>query len=151
MKERLLGNRLLVGSCLLAAVALASTPAHSQSAGIIGSWQGTSLCVDKTHFPACNNEQVIYDVRAHGSRRDSVTLRADKIVNGVRDFMGEFDFAYSADSSWVARVEVPRGKIRIVVRVRAAHMTGFMMEETSQRRVREMALDRVVSRSASGL
>jgi hypothetical protein len=80
----------------------ARVAASSQAVDIIGSWRGTSQCVDKMHFPACKDEQVIYDVVAKGRARDTVTVRADKIVNGVREFMAEFDFRRAADSSWVA-------------------------------------------------
>ena len=115
----------------------------SQDPEILGSWRGTSLCVDKTHFPACNDEQVIYDVSRHGSARDTVTLRADKIVNGEREFMGEFDFARTRDSSWVAYYQNPRVRIRITLRIHGAEMTGRMVDERSELQVRQMALTRV--------
>ena len=110
---------------------------------IVGSWRGTSLCVDKEHFSACKDEQVIYDVRRKRSARDTVTLRADKVVNGVREFMGEFDFSRTPDSSWVAQYENPRVRIRIVLRVRGAHLTGALTDEPTGRRVRDIALERV--------
>lgn len=116
---------------------------QSRRANIVGSWRGTSLCVDKAHFPACKDEQVIYDVTPKGTARDTVTLRADKIVNGVREFMGEFDFARAADSSWVAHFENPRAKHEIVLRVRADHMDGYMRDLISGRRARQMELDRI--------
>jgi len=115
--------------------------AKFQSEEIAGSWKGTSLCVDKEHFPACKDEQVIYDVKPVS--RDTVNLRADKVVNGVREFMGAFDFARAADSSWVAHYQNPRVKLEIVLRIKANHMTGYMRDEASGRRPREMLLDRV--------
>ena len=65
---------------------------RGQAVDILGSWRGTSTCVDKVHYPSCKDEQVIYDVRRKGSAPDTVTLRADKLVNGVSEFMAEFDF-----------------------------------------------------------
>jgi hypothetical protein len=123
-------------------LSLAWAPAYAQDVDIVGSWRGTSICVDKVNFPACNDEHVIYDVRRKGSGRDTVTLRADKIVNGVREFMAEFDF-HRADSTWVAEYQGARVRIRIVLRVRAAHMTGVLTDEPSGRRVRDLTLDRV--------
>ena len=117
-------------------------PTYAQEVDIVGSWRGTSICVDRAHFPACNDEQVIYDVRQKGNGRDTVTVRADKVVNGVREFMAEFDFG-RADSTWVAGIQNPRGRIRIVLRVRAGHMTGVLTDEPSGRRVRDLALERV--------
>src|SRR5512145_3386240 len=125
------------------ALALAWAPPNSQDMVILGSWRGTSLCVDKARFPACKDEQVIYDVQRKGGARDTVTLRADKVVNGVREFMGEFDFARSPDSSWVAEYQNPRVHIRIVLRVHAARMTGHLTDLPSGWRVREIALERV--------
>ena len=130
-------------SFALIALSVSRNSVPLQAGSIVGSWEGTSLCVDKVHFPACNNEHVIYDVVAKGKARDTVTLRADKVVNGVREFMGEFDFARARDSTWVTRFENPRVKIRIVLSVRADHMTGFMTDDVSGRRVREMTLDRM--------
>lgn len=126
----------------LAILSLSFAP-QSQRANIVGSWKGTSLCVDKQHFPACKDERVIYDVAPKGSTVDTVTLRADKIVNGVREFMGEFDFARARGSSWVAHFENPRAKHEIVLRIRADHMAGYMRDLISGQRAREMALDRI--------
>jgi hypothetical protein len=114
-----------------------------QDIDIVGSWRGTSLCVDTVHSPACKDEQVIYDVRRKDSAGDTVTVRADKVVNGVREFMAEFDFLRAADSSWVGKYENARVRIQIVLRVRGAHMVGALTDEPSGRRVREIALERI--------
>jgi hypothetical protein len=120
--------------------------AKAQQPDILGSWRGTSLCVDKANFPACKDEQVIYDARPKGTARDTVTIRADKVVNGVREFMGEFDFGLAADSSWVAEFQNPRVRIKIILRVRGAQMNGALTDEPSGRRVRAIALERVPAR-----
>jgi len=118
-------------------------PTTAQDVAIIGSWRGTSVCVDKVHFPACRDEHVIYDVRRKGSSTDTVTLRADKVVNGVREFMAEFEFNRAPDSTWVATFENPRVHIRIVLRVRGSQMTGVLTDEPSARRIREIVVARV--------
>src|SRR3954452_3692967 len=123
-------------------VPLAWAPQNARDVDIIGSWGGTSLCVDKVHFPACHDEQVIYDVQRKGSSSDTVTLRADKVVNGVREFMGAFDFGREPDSTWVAIYQNPRIRMRIVLRVRGSQMTGVMTDEPSARRIREIAVAR---------
>lgn len=71
------------------------------------------------------------------------TLRADKVVNGVRDFMGESDFAPAADRSWVSEFDMGRGLGRMVLRVVGTDMTGTLTDMSSGRPVRDMALDRV--------
>lgn len=124
-------------------VLIAWASAAPQAVDIVGSWRGTSLCVDKTHFPACHDEQVIYDVRGKGSVRDTVTVRADKVVNGVREFMAEFDFHLVADGSWVADYQTARVHFQIALRVRGAHMTGSLTDEPTGRRVRAISLERI--------
>jgi len=123
-------------------LSLTWVPPYLQDVDILGSWRGTSTCVDRANFPACKDEHVIYDARQKGTGRDTATVRADKVVNGVREFMAEFDFR-RADSTWVAEYQGPRVRIRIVLRVRAAHMTGVLTDEPSGRQVRAIALDRV--------
>ena len=133
----------LAAACAVLILTPGSAATTAQDVGIIGSWRGTSRCVDTEHFPACKDEQVIYDVQRKGSARDTVTLRADKVVNGVREFMGEFDFSRMPDSSWVAQYQNPRVHIQIVLRVRGAHLTGAVKDEPTGRRVRELALERM--------
>lgn len=126
-----------------AVIPLVLVPTRSQLPDLVGSWRGTSTCVDKVHYPACNDEHVIYDARQKAAAPDTVTLRADKVTNGVREFMGEFDFHRAPDSTWVAEYQNPRVRIRIVLRVRSDHLTGFLTDEPSGRRVRAIAAERI--------
>src|SRR3954470_11984613 len=79
-----------------------------QSTAVVGAWRGTSTCVDQEHFPACRNEQVIYDARLTHGAPDTVAIRADKIVDGAREFMAELYFTPQTDSSWLADVRTPQ-------------------------------------------
>ena len=63
---------------------------------LIGDWSGESICANKEKFPACNDEQVVYHVVAAPGKTDTVTITADKIVNGKPEAMGTFDFVYDA-------------------------------------------------------
>ncbi len=116
-----------------------------QHAGLVGSWRGTSLCADKVHWPACHDEQVIYDVRPSPTSRDSVLLRADKIVNGVRDFMGEMTFGPAADSSWIAEYKAGQTNVRVVLRISGTHLRGTLVDMPSGRTIRNLALERTHS------
>jgi len=133
----------LASAVAIIVLSAGSAARGAQEVDIVGSWRGTSLCVDKKHFPACRDEQVIYDARPKGSARDTVTIRADKIVNGVREFMAEFDFSRTPDSSWVAHYQNPRVRIQILLRVRGTRLTGALTDETTGRRSRAIALERV--------
>jgi hypothetical protein len=109
---------------------------------IIGSWHGTSTCADKVAFPACHDEEVIYDV-AGISGSDSVTLRADKVVGGQREFMGEFTFGSSHPGEWQAAVGSARFHGRMTLTIVRDTMTGALVDIPTSKVVRQVALRRV--------
>jgi hypothetical protein len=112
-------------------------------ADIIGTWQGTSTCVDKVTFPACHDEEVIYEVRPTAQSPDSVTLRADKVVNGSREFMGELVFGRGPGGEWSSEFESPRVRVRWTIRVEGTRMSGALIDVASGRQVRAVALQRL--------
>jgi len=63
---------------------------------LVGDWSGESICVNKEKFPACHDEQVVYHVVMASGKTDTVTITAEKIVNGKAEAMGTFDFIYDA-------------------------------------------------------
>jgi len=107
---------------------------------LVGTWRGTSTCVDLEHFPACKDEQVIYEARLTHTSPDTVAIRADKLVNGAREFMGELYFIPLADSSWVAEVRTPRTHFTVTLRRAGDRLTGVMTDVGSGRRIREITL-----------
>ena len=64
----------------------------------VGTWHGTSICVDRTTDSACRDEEVVYVVKGISSVRDIVAMEAFKIINGERVPMGAMNFAYSQNS-----------------------------------------------------
>ncbi len=66
----------------------------SEVSKLVGNWSGESICVNKEKFPACNDEQVVYRIVVATGKPNTVTITADKIVNGKPETMGVFDFAY---------------------------------------------------------
>jgi hypothetical protein len=137
---------LLIVMRLLTAIPLillasSATSARAQESPILGSWHGTSTCVDKVKFPACKDEEAIYDVTA--VRVDTVTLRTDKVVNGAREFMNESQFLRGTDGSWTAELETPRYHLRLVITVEGDVMKGRLMTLPDQVLVRRMSLRRV--------
>ena len=66
----------------------------SEISELVGNWSGESICVNKEKFPACNDEQVVYRIVVAAGKSDTVTITADKIVNGKPETMGVFDFVY---------------------------------------------------------
>src|SRR5262245_41893527 len=80
-------------------------------AQLIGTWRGTSTCTDRVAAPACQDETVVYEFTA-GPRPGTVHWAADKVVNGKREPMGEFDLVYvKAESCWKAEFTSPRVKV----------------------------------------
>ena len=76
---------------------------------IVGTWRGKSACVDRQAAPACTDEEVIYEIVAKPGQPDSVTLNADKVVEGKRVPMGPLDFTHEATSrSWTSELNTPR-------------------------------------------
>lgn len=103
--------RLTVAACV-SLLLLAAAPAHPPSE-LIGTWRGTSLCTDRVAAPNCKDEVVIYEFTPAANPKD-VHWQADKVVNGKRLNMGEFDLTYSqAEGCWKAELE----QYRIVWRV----------------------------------
>lgn len=117
--------------------------ALGQARSIVGSWRGSSTCVDKIRFPACHDEIVIYDIRALPGTSDTVMLRADKLAHGAREFMYQLPFAREADSAWSAEFRSPRGHGRWVLQVRGSLMSGRLLDLPSLKVVREMSLERI--------
>jgi len=128
---------------IMLASALALTPAHAQGPALVGSWKGTSTCVDPQNHPNCHNEQVIYDATLRPGSKDSVNIRGYRLVNGEKDFMGEFDFIQGRDSSWVAELATPRFHLRVVLRITGSSIKGAMTDLADNRQVRDIALERV--------
>jgi hypothetical protein len=99
----------------------ASAPADPKPSELFGTWRGTSTCTDRVAAPACNDEVVIYEFTA-GSKPGSVLWKADKVINGQREPMGEFELVYdAAERCWSAEF---RARFVWCLVVDGAHLTG---------------------------
>jgi len=77
---------------LLALAVAAATLAFADATGdVLGTWEGESVCVVEN---PCHTEHVIYEIAR--AKDNAVTIRADKVVNGKREFMGTLDCTYDA-------------------------------------------------------
>lgn len=114
-----------------------------QASGLVGSWRGTSTCVDRVHFPSCHDEEVIFDAVARDSGGDTVTVRADKIVQGHREFMGESNYVRGSDGLWVAEFRNERVHTRLTLRLSGSKLIGHIIDIPTGRTVRDQALTRV--------
>ena len=113
------------------------------AAQILGTWRGTSTCVDRSVGRACQDEEVIYQVDSAAGPRGPVSIRADKIVRGERQFMGSFRLSHdSTTDRWHADLTTPRFHGRWLFQVRDTAMTGSLEELPSERAVRRIAARR---------
>ena len=123
-------------------VAVTAVHGAYQGSPITGTWRGTSTCVDHARFPSCNDEQVIFEIRAHPSARDSVVIQGDKVVNGVRQSMGDITFGRAADSTWTGRFGNSRARSRWTLRLAGNRISGQLVDEATGYRVRQLQLAR---------
>jgi hypothetical protein len=99
--------------------AVAQNPEH-----LIGLWRGTSTCTDRVAAPACQDEQVVYEFTA-GPKPAMVHWKADKMVNGKREPMGELDMDYDkGEGCWKVEFTSPRTKVVWRLTVDGSHLTG---------------------------
>jgi hypothetical protein len=68
-----------------------SQPEKKLNDSIAGIWKGTSLCQVKNS--PCHDETVVYYI-TQSATANVYTLKANKIVNGVEEEMGNLDFVY---------------------------------------------------------
>jgi hypothetical protein len=127
---------------VIAALLFITLLSSGQDAPLIGTWRGTSTCVDKVKVPACKDEVVVYDAKAHPTAKDSVVISADKVVNGVREPMGDTTFGRDASGAWVSITKTPRYQVQIVLRIRGTGMSGELLDMPAGTRVRRLELTR---------
>jgi hypothetical protein len=88
----------------LTVVLVAALPATRQDkdasdslSKVLGDWEGESVCTGSR--PACKNEHVVYHVKKKEGEADTVSLAADKIINGKPEEMGVLECRYDASKS----------------------------------------------------
>jgi len=109
----------------VAGVTLGAAPVATGSpSDLLGTWRGTSVCTDRVLAPACKDEVVVYEFTA-GPTPGSVHWKADKVVDGERQTMGEFDLTWAADRTcWAAEFRSPRARTAWCLQVDGKHLTG---------------------------
>lgn len=132
-------SRVLAGLLLGATGLIAEDGAASK---IVGTWKGTSTCVDRKAAPACNDESVVYEITTIAGAADRVSVQADKIVNGERGTMGVLEFRLGADGSWTSEFQSPRARSgwRLVVDGDRIAGTGTLLPSNAV--IRKIELER---------
>jgi hypothetical protein len=112
------------GVGVLVATAVAHAETQGVAAKLIGTWRGTSTCVDLVAAPACHNETVVYVFTA-GARPGTVHWAADKVVAGQREPMGEMELEYdNAEGCWKAFFTSARARTEWRLVVDGSRLSG---------------------------
>ena len=133
---------MIILAAILAAAASAS-PSPAPDDGILGTWRGTSTCVDRQRHPACKDEVVIYGFRRKAGEEGVVTQKADKIVEGQVVPMGELDFRWDAGRrAWTSEFRNERVHILWSFMVRGDAIEGTLVDLPDGSLVRNVAVKR---------
>ena len=133
--------------CAAALLLFLARPAPSRAAEadvqkIVGTWRGSSTCVDRKAAPACKDEVALYEIAAVPDAIDRVAVKGYKVVDGERQFMGDLAFTLGRDGVWVCDFESPRMKSRWTLTVDGTKMTGTSTLLPSNALVRRMQLEK---------
>ena len=136
-------HRVVLGAALaLVCAAPAARGGAADVERIVGTWRGTSKCVDLEAAPACRDEVVVYEVAAKPGATDKVVVKADKIVNGERQNMGDLEYTLGSDGTWTSDFESPRMRSHWTLTVEGRKMTGTGALMPSNTLTRRMDLER---------
>jgi hypothetical protein len=131
-----------LGLAVMVNAAASEQPSPSDITALLGTWRGSSTCTDRVAAPACQDEVVVYDVR-RADKAGVVTLAADKVVDGQRLPMGEFDFTYDQkERCWRTEFQTPRVHAAWCLVVAGTQMTGTLRLLPGGETVRKVQLRR---------
>ena len=109
-RTRNFASILLIGALFFTRDARAQTPQSGSK--VEGVWRGTSLCLVQPS--ACHDETVVYHI-ARMNSADSVSIDANKIVDGREENMGTLTCHFAAPSAQLT-CKFPRGVWLFTVR-----------------------------------
>lgn len=76
-------------------------------AAILGRWRGESICTKVPGNEYCHDEKVQYDFVVKD--KNTLTLHAQKLVNGKYEPMGDLDFTFNAaKQEWSSKFHTKR-------------------------------------------
>src|SRR5262249_26357841 len=120
----------------------ASRGATADVAKIVGTWRGTSTCVDLKAAPACKDEVVVYEIAAGPGSADKVGVKGGKGGNGERQHMGDLEYTLGKDGVWTSEFESPNVRSRWTLTVHGSKMTGTGTLVPSNAPIRRMELQK---------
>ena len=88
---------LLLVAGMTVCICVARGQTETGAAKLVGDWTGESICVGE--MGSCHDETVVYHISLDASDPTKVKMRADKIVNGKPEWMGDIDLKYDAKNN----------------------------------------------------
>jgi len=118
-------------------------PVGSSPEAIVGSWQGSSRCVNLELAPACKDETVIFDAKK-ADAEGAIALTGSRLVDGKPEPMGgPLEFKYDGSAGcWRTEFETPRLHGAWCLEVRGDDLTGSF-DQIPGGAIREVVLKRV--------
>jgi hypothetical protein len=136
-------RRTAAAAALALALAAGSPAAPSRRDEILGTWKGTSTCVDRARHPACKDEVVVYEFREKAGAAETVLLQADKIVDGQRLTMGELDVVWNAgEGAWLGEFRNQNVHILWKYVVHGTSMEGTLVDLPDRNLIRRVSVKR---------
>lgn len=71
-----------------------TTASYAQQTSLAGDWSGESICTGNN--PSCHDEKVVYHISVDPADATKVTIKADKMVDGKLEWMGDIILKYDA-------------------------------------------------------
>lgn len=107
---------------------------------ILGVWKGTSTCVDREIAPACKDEVTLYTfTKKEGGPAGTITLQADKIVDGKREPMGDLDGIWDeAKGTWTCDMRTPRVNAVWSFTVAGKELAGSLVDVPTKKKIRKI-------------
>lgn len=119
-----------------------SRGSEADVAKIVGTWRGTSTCVDLKAAPACKDEVAVYEIAPVPNTVDRVTAKGYKVVDKERQFMGDLVFTLGPDGVWVCDFQSPSMKSRWTLTVDGTKMTGTATLMPANTLIRRLVLEK---------
>ena len=109
---------------------------------LLGTWRGSSTCVNRQVAPACQDEAVVYEVR-RSEKAETAVLQADKVVNGQRVSMGDLEFVYAQkEGCWRSELRTVRVHAVWCLKVSDGTMSGTLRDLEADAEIRKVQAKR---------
>jgi len=124
-------KRMLALLLLASAAQATPTTPNGSTEQLVGEWRGRSLCVTTTR-PACTDETVVYHIARHAPGVEAFDIKADKIVAGKEEFMGDLACSFEPSRQ---QLLCPQGQGRWQFRWDGAQLVGVLIDGSGPFRV----------------